>query len=453
MIFAIGLQLVFLAVGVLGLLVIWHRPGWVAFAAISSAAVLDCLELGTGGLDLGVNVYVDDVACLVLLLTGLLLLIRYRKGISRDAVPALLLLGLLALVFVRGVSTFGLRQAGNSVRSLLVFTAPALALMMLQPVLRLDAGRLARWIGWAGFCFCVIALLRWAGALPTPVALQDDLREVGRALGSNDASVVGQAFIAAIYLLVVERRKGWWWWAGAGVFGLVTLGLQHRSVWVATAAGAAWLLLRTGRESPVRWLALGGIASGALCFLMIAAPGVLEKAGDIGATDLAHVADPHSTWAWRTKGYAEATDRLLADGALDVSIGPPAGWAARVEGGSFASTHIHSRYVQTLAFNGVVGASVLLVWFVVLIRRSWGPVHILSRIQPGSQRNRALLQAILFSELVYLVPYSGGILQSALLGLLWIAATQGAPQSRCRQPVRVYAFLPAGDSAAAACPR
>jgi hypothetical protein len=427
LILAIGQQLVALAAGLMFLLVVWYRPVWAVFATISIASLLDCLEVGAAGLDVGVNVYVDDVACLALLLTGLLVLIRYRKGISRDAVPCLLLMALLALSFSRGLNSFSLKQAGNSVRNLLTFAAPALAIMLLRPVLRLDSGRLARWSAWAGFCFSAVALLRWTGALPMPESLQDNLRSVARTLPADYGFVVGQALIAAIYLLIVERRRGWWWWAGAGMLGVVTLALGHRSVWVATAAGLAWLAFRTGRLSPVRWLGLGATAIVALCFIVVADPTILEFAREIVVTGMTEARSEQSTWTWRVQGYTEATDRVLAGEAIDMLIGPPAGWSANSDG-SFASIHIHSRYVDTLAYYGFVGAFAILVWFVVLIKRSRRPAHISSRMQSLSRSSSALLQALLFSEMIYLVPYFGGILQGAALGLLWISATQGAFQ-------------------------
>jgi len=423
LIFTVGQLSITLATVLVLLLVIWHRPGWVVFTAISSAVLLDCFEMSTGGMDLGVNVYVDDAACLVLLFTGLLVLIRYRPGIPRDAMPCLFLLAVLALSFFRGLNIFGLKQAGNGVRSLFAFAVPALAIMLLRPVLRLDAGRLARLFGWAGSCFCAVALLRWAGALPMPIGLQDDLRVVVRSLNADNAIIVGQAFIAAIYILIAERRSDWWWWAGAGMFGAATLALQHRSVWVAVAAGAAWLAFRTVRLSPVRWLTLGAVAGIALGFIVIVDPTILPSVRDIVVSDVGEARGESSTWTWRVQGYTEATDRALAGKAVDILVGPPAGWSANTEG-SFASIHIHSRYVETLAYYGFVGASALLIWFVVLIQRTRRRVHSPSKMKPLSRGSLALLQALLFSELVYLVPYFGGILQGAILGLLWIAATQ-----------------------------
>jgi len=122
----------------------------------------------------------------------------------------------------------------------------------------------------------------------------------------------------------------------------------------------------------------------------------------------------------------------------DELIGPPAGWGTNT-GGSFASIHIHGRYIETLAYNGLAGASALLAWLVVLTRRSRHRARSTSMVQPLPRSSAALLQAILLSELLYFIPYGGGILQSAVLGLLWIAATQGTHLQR----VWRFALVPA----------
>jgi hypothetical protein len=440
LIFAIGQQLATLAVGAMFLLVIWYRPGWAVLAAISIAVLLDCLQVGADGLGVngGVIVYVDDVACLLLLLAGVLVILRYRQGIPRDAVPCLLLMAALVMSFGRGLSIFGLKASGNSVRNYFTFTAAALVIMLLGPALRLDAGRLARWLGWAGLCMSAVALLRWAAVLPMPIQLQDDLREVVRSLPAGYAIVVGQAFIAAIYLLMAERGNRWWWGTVAAMLGVITLVLQHRSVWVATAAGAAWFAIRTGRRSAARWLTLGATAVVALSFLMIAQPTIIERAREIVLVGVNETQDEHSTWAWRVQGYTEATDRMLAGNAADMFIGPPAGWWTNTDA-SFAAIHIHGLYVETLDYYGFVGASALAVWFTVLIRRGRLSARIPSKMPPLPRNSRAFLQAILLSELIFFVPYGGGILQGAVLGLLWVAATQGAPKQIGRRLAPVYA--------------
>ena len=413
-----------LAAGLLLLSLAWHRPGWVIFVSLPVAAFLDLFQIGVGGVDLGVNLYVDDAACVVVLVTGFLALMRYQTKFPRDTVPCLALLVLIALSVGRGLGPFGLKAAGNSSRNLFWFVAPALAIMLLRPAFRLDAGRLARWLGWAGFCLSAVALLRWGGVLPIPVEQIDTLREVVRSLNADSAFIVGLAFIAAIWLALVARQSAWWW-AGAGMFGAVTLALQHRSVWVAIAAGLVWLGLRSlQRLYPLRWLAVGAAVCVGLGMIVVATPQVLESTGMIVTTNVQEAESSNGTWAWRVAGYEEATARFLDGGSVDMFIGPPAGWAADLIHEHFASTVIHSRYVGTLAFYGIVGSAALLLWFGMLAKRIGWPTRSPRGRPARDHAGTILLEALFLSELVYMVPYTGGILQGAVLGLIWVAAKQ-----------------------------
>jgi hypothetical protein len=416
--------LALLAAGLLLLSFLWHRPGWVIFLALAVAALFDLFQIGVNGVDLGVNLYVDDAACVVVLVTGFLALMRYHKKFPRDAVPCLALMVLVALSFGRGVSPFGLKAAGNGSRDLFSFAMTALAIMLLHPAFRLDADRLARWLGWAGLCLSAVALLRWGGVLPIPVDLAEDTREVTRVFGSDYAFIVGLAFITAIWFPLVAHRSAWWW-AGAGILGAVTLALQHRSVWVATAAGLIWLGLRNLRRlSPLRCLAVGAAVCVGLGVIAVAAPQVLESTGIIVTTNVQEVERPNSTWAWRVAGYQEATDRLFSSQPVDILIGPPAGWAAGLTDTSFSSTIIHSRYIGTLAYYGILGFAVLLLWLGMLAKRVGWPTRSPYGTPARDHAGTILLEALLLSELVYMVPYTGGILEAAVLGLIWVAAKQ-----------------------------
>lgn len=414
---------VLLAVGLLLINLAWHRPGWVIFAAISIAALLDLFEIGTGGLNIGFSLYINDALSIAVLGTGFLTLKRYHKKFPRDAVPCFALFALIALSFSRGISPFGLKAAGNSARDLFYFVTPAFAIMLLRPAFRLDAVRLARWIEWAGFFLSAVALLRWAGLLPMPVSLADDFREVVRSLNANEASIVCLAFISEIYLQFLERRSSWRW-VGIGIFGAVIIALQHRSVWVATAAGLAWLAFRTVRLFRARWVAFGTTACIVLCVIMVSAPRVLKSVRELATVNVQETEKEDSTWAWRVAGYEVAADRLFASEPVNILIGPPAGWAADLMSEDVASTIIHSRYVEVLAYYGIVGFAVLLLWFGMLVRRVGWSAKQVPRRPARDLAGAVLIEALLLAVLVYLVPYSGGLIHGAVLGLIWVAATQ-----------------------------
>lgn len=416
-------------------LLMWHRPGWIFAAAISVAALSECFQVGAGGIDLGVNLYIGDAAGAVLLLTGLIALLRYRKGVPRDAVPCAALLALVALNFARGIAAFGLKPAGNSARNLFMFAAPALAIMLLRPAVSLGTERVARWVGWAGCILGSIAVLRWTGVLQTPVELEDNLRQVTRALGADQAIVIGQALIAVVYLQI-SRRRASWWWAVAGMLGLATIVLQHRSVWVATAAGLGWLAIRTARSSGLRWSALAAGGTVAVALVVAADPNLAATLSSLVSANLSETQSEKSTWEWRVQGFAEATDRVFAGDATDMAIGPPAGWAANSTANS-ASTHIHDRYIDTLAYYGLIGLAILLIWLGILAKRVSQRRRLGAAERFRGDTGSTFLQALFLSEVVYLIPYFGGILQGTALGLLWLAASRHVSPPRAGYLVKV----------------
>jgi O-antigen ligase len=294
--------------------------------------------------------------------------------------------------------------------------------MLLRPALRLDARRLARWLVWAGYTLGAIAALRWLGALPMPGYGEDNLRAVGRALPADYALVIGLALIAAVYTRIAVRStvQGW---PAIATFGVATIFLQHRSVWMATAAGLVWFSFRTARSSVLQWVGLLTIGITALSITALVIPEVGEGVELMVATNIQETQSEQSTWLWRVQGYGEAVDRIFNSDSTDILVGPPAGWGTDSQG-SFASKHIHSQYIDTLAYYGIAGLGVLLLWIGVLARRA------VQRFRPAAgrrmrdDRGAALLQALLLSEVVYFVPYGGGLLQGTVLGLLWVATTQ-----------------------------
>lgn len=412
-----------LSVGLVFLALVWARPWWIILAALTVASVLELLQIGVTGVQYLVNFYPGDAICVVLVGTGVMAVVRYRKRIPLDVFPCILLILMMALNFGRGIGIYGLRPAGNGARDIVYFASPALAIMLLRPAMRVSVSRVAYWLALAGLCLSGVALLRWGGVLPTPApsfGYQYNTREVPRVLVSDYAFIIGAAFISAIYLRVVEQR-GKWWWAAVCLLGGVTLALQHRSVWVAAIVGLVWFLSRTLRLSPLKLFAYTMGAVIALGTVMLTVPQVMRGVNKLVTDNSTEVVRSDSTWAWRVQGYKEATDRMLASDWGDLLIGPPSGWAAN-SNGSFASLHIHSRYVNTFASYGIVGLILLLAWFGLIAKRVGWPARSARRRNALQYGGSTLLESLLLCSLVYFVPYFGGMLQGTVLGLIWVAA-------------------------------
>lgn len=413
-----------------------RRPVLAVFIMIAIVSLSDLFQIGTDGINLGVTIYLNDIADIVMLSAGALVLKRNRQRLPSDAMPCIALFGLSMLNFLRGIPTYGIKDAGNNIRENIHFVAPALAVMLIMPAIKLDSKCLARWIGWVGLVFGSVAILRWIGVLSIPGDESGDFREVERVLNANYAFVVAQAFLSALYLWLSERRNKWWG-AVALPLAAITLALQHRSVWLAVAVGFVWLAFRTLRTSRKQWTILVSVIS--VCFIsfLLIAPRVLDSAKGIFASNVEETEKEDSTWAWRVAGYQEATARILSDNPLAIIAGPPAGWAMNVFVVSSASTFIHSRYISTLANYGIVGLVTLLIWLGVIMKSlNWSSR--LARdglIQP--LMSASFIEALLLAEIVYLAPYAGGIMQGASLGLIWVVAKQSGFTKGGGRPVSV----------------
>jgi hypothetical protein len=416
------------------LVLLWRFPAHTALASVAAATALDCFG-GQDGIDVGISIYPDDIACAILLCAGCMAIVRWRKAPPRSWWFVLALLGLVALNLVRGAAEFGVKPAGNGVRMLTYLIVPAIALMLLRPVLRLDPPRLARWLILVGLAFTAIALGRWAGVLPAP-GVPDNLRDIRRVLHADYTLILCQALLAVFCL---QLARGFRWWAAvlAGGFAVEILFLQDRSVWAATIVGLLWLAVRTARSSSRLWL---GVAMGALLSLVIlisVAPNVANSAQKLIGANVQEIEGSGSTWEWRTKGFEEAIDRTYSGSTEEMLIGPPAGRNLG-SSASFASVFIHDRYVDTLAYYGIVGEALLVIWLLLVARSMgrWGPMQ---RQQDREyEAGRAFLQALLLSALTFFIPYSGSLPLGTTIGLMWVVAMKSRTKKKA---VRAPAYI------------
>jgi hypothetical protein len=415
---------------------LWRFPVQTAITSIGLATALDCFDIGREGWNFGISIYADDIACAILLCAGALAIVRWRKLPPRNWWFVLALFGLVVLNMVRGAAEFGVKPAGKGVRGLTYLIVPPIAFMLLRPALRLDSARFAKWLSFAGSFFAVIALCRWASVLPAPEwALQDNFREIPRVLPAEYAMVLGLAVLAVLYLQLA-RGFSWWGTTLAGAFAVELLFLQHRSVWIATVVGLIWLTIRTAGLSKRLWV---GAAAGTLLALVIwssVTPGLVNGVSAIIKANIQETEQTDSTWAWRTQGFEEALNRTFSGSAEEMLIGPPAGRNLGSEA-NFASVAIHDRYVDTLAYYGMLGEILLVVWLLLVAKGVGGWVAFHRQQGREYKAGRVFLQALLLSQLTYFIPYSGGLPLGAAFGLMWVVAT-ARPMKR--KSIRVLAY-------------
>jgi hypothetical protein len=421
MLLILGAVVVLAIVGVL----LWEYPIHIAVVAVVVAVALDVLLVVSYGMELGINVYADDIACLALLSAGAcvgLRTIRFSRG---RCWPVCTLFVLVLINFTRGTSEYGLNPAGNGSRSLTYLIVPSVALMFLRPALRVPPQYLALWLTGLGCALTIVAGCRWAGVLPIPEQVLDEFgrRSVVRVLPAEYALLNGQALLAIVALQLIRGIR-WWKVAIAATLATTTVALQHRTVWASTMIGLMWLGAGSFRSSQKRWFQLAGTMCIALtvAIMTLFATDGIDRARLLLQTNLIETQQEDSTWSWRVDGFAEATERLFSSDTSEIVFGPPSGRDLGADV-NMASVYIHSRYVETLAHYGVLGGLLLLFWLVAVARKVGGWARLCSWEGRPMNVETTFLQALLLSQLTYFVSYSGGLPQGVVIGLIWFAAT------------------------------
>jgi hypothetical protein len=414
-----------LATFVIAAALLWRYLVQVSASVVVLVGIVDCLQLWTSGITLGVFVYPNDIACATLLAAGAIVTVR-NGSVSREFCwGALLLFGLTIIDFLRGATTYGIKPAGNQARNIAYLLVPIVAFTAMQVNRRVSLSRITLWLCGVSWVFVAVAVFRWLGVLPTPedVVASDAIRDVVRVVPADGAMIIGQALIAVLAMQMDRGIRT----AGiltASCFVAILVALQHRSVWTATSVGILWLVFRSWRYAGPEWKRLAAIALGAafIAFLLLIATGQSGKVVSLVKLNMDETQRDDSTWAWRVSGFSEAIERSFSTGVVDAAIGPPAGRDLEDVAGE-ASVHIHNRYVYMLAYYGITGLAAFGAWFWVFAARlrSCGTI---ARDRHEGMIEAVLLEALLISELTYFMANSGGLLHGATLGVVWLAAAR-----------------------------
>jgi hypothetical protein len=411
-------------------LLLWRFPAEVSLFVLAAVVVLKALGIELVELNLGVTVYQDDLACLAMIAGAAIVAARNRTLPLHLCRPALILLELAGVNFLRGALLFGPRPAGNGVRVLVFFIVPFLALSVVGPALKVTFSRAAAWLCGAACLFTGVSLGRWTGILPVPESLLIDFRQIPRVMGAEYPMIIGQALIVIVGLQL-SRGVRLFGMLSALLLGAVVLVSQHRSVWIATAVGLVWLTFRSLRYVPAGRIVQFTVATTAvvtIASLYIIASGRTAQVTSMFKVNIEEAEQEDSSLAWRVSGFGEAIDRTFSAGPVQIVFGPPAG-RDLTDIASVAARNIHNRYVDTLAYYGLSGLLLLLRWFGLLAARVGRmKSSILDRDTRGMPG--LILQAILLAEFIYFMAYSGNLLHGAVLGLLWVTSAHvTAPQA------------------------
>ena len=378
--------------------------------------VWETVAVGLPGIILKIIVYPQDFIFLLIGIAAALRLAittRYHPGQKAWLIFGVFLFGSVIIGLVR----FG-TPAGVEFREYFYFWAGTAYFMSFKPDARFFEIARKAWIFGAIVCVAT-ACFRWfADALGLEMGqawAQVGARTQFRVLNAAQTLLVGQALIMLVYSQGVGQLK-----KGEGIliaaFSFVVLVLQHRSVWAVVLACILIILLL---DKAARARLIGGF--GVLIFpiagilVALSSTSGFDEVSSSVAGSAVEVGATHSSLVWRINSWEELLRQWLYSGPVQYLFGQPfgSGFSRFIEGVEGATVEgPHNYYVQILLRVGLTGMFVFLLSYWIAIS------DLLRRVprQKGSAQEY-VLPLLLFSQLVYFIPYAAGYSQCVLLGI------------------------------------
>ncbi len=421
MMIGLGLALPLLAV------VMYRRLG-VGLAVVMTTAVVDLLLPNLPVMRVGITIYLPDLVLGGVAVVALLRAFSPASGPLRSA-SFLIFVLIVGLNLAQGLLQFK-GAAGAAARP----TFYALASTAYVLSFAMDSERLMtlfKALAWGALAMAAVVLLRWA-------AVWLDIRELLPEDGSfqPQGHSVWRVVASAESLLMAEVALSFWFFAAVapGLAGMrlaalvllvVTVALQHRSVWLAAAAGmlvSLWHIDRIEKRVS-RWMLPMLAVSAVVLALMLANPerpsSLALPRGDVAADISASARDAvalRGTAADRLSSWRQLLDQWAASGPRGLALGAPFGTSMeRYSSDDIGARKIayqpHNFYVEVLVSHGLLGLLVFLAMYSAALRAAW-------RLRGDAQRGLAAhwLLVLLVCQLVYYLTYGIDFMQSLVLG-------------------------------------
>ena len=446
------------------LAVVMLRRFGVGLAVVLSTAVVDLLLPNLPVMRVGITVYLPD---LVLSGVALVALLRAFSGASGRLRSTSLLVFVLivGLNLVQGLMQFK-GTAGAAARPTFYALASA-AYVWSFAMDRQHLATLFKALAWGALAMAAVVLLRWAAVLldvrellPADGSFQPQGHSVWRVVASAESLLMAEValsfgFFAAIAPRLVGMRLA------ALVLLLVTVALQHRSVWLAATAGmliSLWHIDRSEKRVS-RWMLPMLALSAALVALMLANPerpsSLALPRGDVASDISASARDAialRGTAADRLSSWRQLVAQWAGSGPRGLALGAPFGTSMeRYTSDDIGARKIayqpHNFYVEVLVSHGVLGLAAFLAMFGVALRAAW-------RLRGDEERGLAghWLVVLLVCQLVYYLTYGIDFMQTLVLGAALSVAREIRPNSQSARVARLTRVAQATQAAQAAKP-
>ena len=369
------------------------------------------------GFWIGMYVYPTDVVFAFLALAALSRLF-VAGDFPKRSLPWLLFGAVVAASFALGLAQFG-KAAGTDFRNYFYVWICALYFMSFPADPARSEAIIRVWLVFAGLLLG-LACVRWVAefsGMPIAATWRDSGPAAEfRVLPSGAALYLVDTLLILSYAIAARAAKRWVWVA-VPVLLVVILVLQHRSVWVAAAAGIAAMYVVFPGSIRLKLLRpiVAAVALVAVVSVSLTAYGRLDtlmyKVGESAATatDLAG-----GTGGGRLYGWHQL---LLQLEPVHYVIGKPFGSGyERYEFPNVrwkATWDPHNFYLQTLLRGGAIGLALLLTIYVVTLRRL-----LRHKDEPGRlELPPRLVVVMLVTQMTFILAYRMPYEQAVWLGL------------------------------------
>lgn len=389
----------------------WEMAGaYLLFAIIEQQFAID---MGIRLLNYTVSP-MDFLSSCAVTAAGLRLLGRGRV----DIVEMLWLLVFLILLaaFFHGILTFGFQSATISYRRFFYVSA-AIIYMLSHPWKDSDVNRLMNMWVLVAVILVLITLSGWFNLFSLPWVERQiviNAFDTQRVLPASAAFILAQAGLAGLAAAWSRPEQGGSQRLLSIVFLVIMALLYHRTVWVATFAGIATIIMMQPRAIMRLGVPL------MIGFMLTLALWTFQTGfGDtsLAASMQAAISEPFkddSSYNWRVEGWQILVARTFAGGVADIVLGPGFGVGyARQMGWALVEYSPHNFYVETFVNAGLMGLG---IWCLAVaetgVRMVRGGLHGASRL------DRAGALALLVAIAVYNIPYTLGSEQGLMIGML-----------------------------------
>lgn len=372
------------------------------------------------GFELGIYVYPQDM--LFIPMAGVALVRWIRFGAPARLPKSLgILTGIMSLSFVWGLNNYG-TSAGVEFRNEFYF----LASLFYFASFSWTKKRITRLLGWllpSTMLLLVVVWYRWtadAVGLDWFEPIWRDADETGvamRVINAQQTWLLGLVFIVLAYSAIGRHSLTRWSLALPLIF-ITVIGLQHRSVWVATVlpvALALFIVKRNRGKSASRMLAIG-VALTLVLLPLLATERFSAVTSSVSEQAIRATSTEEGTFVARVQSWDALLRQWINGGPIAWAIGNPYGsgyWRQVGPRGEEVVWSPHNYYVQLLLRTGSLGMLAFLFFNLYLFRGTW-------RLGsgPNNKFNGYSMLGALISFALFNIPYSPTYTQGLLLGVI-----------------------------------